>query len=203
MDDKFQNKYRISSARLQNWDYGWNASYYVTICTKNREHYFGKIVDGKMQLSEIGKIAQQFWHEIPDHFPFIILDAFVIMPNHVHGIIIINKTDDGRYGGGDGGGNGCDDGGGNVVETQNFASLRQNRKQSRYKNKFGPQSQNLASILRGYKTGVKKYATMNNINFIWQPRFNDHIIRDNQSFDRIRNYINTNIKNWKNDDFYE
>ena len=195
MDDKFQNKYRISSARLQNWDYGWNASYFVTICTKNREHYFGKIVDGEMHFSEIGRIAKQFWREIPDHFPFVILDAFVIMPNHVHGIIIIKKTDDGRYGGCDG----C----GNIVETQNFASLRQNRKQSHYKNKFGPQSQNLASIVRGYKTGVKKYATMNNIDFEWQPRFNDRIIRDNQSFDRIRNYINTNIKNWKNDDFYE
>ncbi len=196
MDDKFQNKYRISSTRLQNWDYGWNAPYFVTICTKNREHYFGEIVDGEMHFSEIGKIAQQFWREIPDHFPFVILDAFVIMPNHVHGIIVINKTDDGRN---IGGGNGC----GNVVETQNFASLRQNRKQLRPKNKFGPQSQNLASIVRGYKTGVKKHATMNIIDFEWQPRFNDHIIRDNQSFDRIQNYINTNIKNWKNDDFYE
>ena len=196
MDDKFQNKYRISSTRLQNWDYGWNAPYFVTICTKNREHYFGEIVDGEMHFSEIGKIAQQFWREIPDHFPFVILDAFVIMPNHVHGIIVINKTDDGRN---IGGGNGC----GNVVETQNFASLRQNRKQLRPKNKFGPQSQNLASIVRGYKTGVKKHATMNIIDFEWQFRFNDHIIRDNQSFDRIQNYINTNIKNWKNDDFYE
>ena len=137
-----------------------------------------------------------FWHEIPDHFPFVILDAFVIMPNHVHGIIIINKTDDGRDAGG--GGNG----GGNV-ETQNFASLQQQRKQSHPKNKFGPQSQNLASILRGYKTGVKKYSTMNIINFSWQPLFNDHIIRNNHSFDRIRNYINANIKNWKTDEFYE
>ena len=195
MEDKFQNKYRISSTRLQNWDYGWNASYFVTICTKNREHYFGIIVNGEMQLSEIGGIAQQFWREIPDHFPFVILDAFVIMSNHVHGIIIINKTDDRNIGGNvDGRGN---------VGTQNFASLHQQNKKSHYKNKFGPQSQNLASIIRGYKTGVKKYATMNNIDFIWQPRFNDHIIRNNLSFDRIRNYINTNIKNWKNDEFYE
>ncbi len=211
MDDKFQNKYRISSTRLQNWDYGWNASYFVTICTKTREHYFGKIVDGEMCLSEIGGIAQQCWREIPDHFPFVILDAFVIMPNHVHGIIIINKTDDGGDGGNGDGGNGDggngDGGNGvgaqNFVETQNFASLRNNLQQTRYKNQFGPQRKNLASIIRGYKTGVKKYATMNNINFAWQPRYNDHIIRDNPSFDRIRNYINTNIKNWKNDDFYE
>ena len=117
MDGKFQNKYRISSTRLKKWDYGWNAPYFVTICTKNMEHYFGKIVDGEMRLSDIGGIAQQCWCEIPDHFPFVILDAFVIMPNHVHGIIIINKIDDGHN-----------------VETQNFASL-----QSHSKNKFGPQ----------------------------------------------------------------
>lgn len=205
MNDKFQNKYRISSTRLQNWDYGWNASYFVTICTKNREHYFGEIVDGEMQLSDIGKMAQQCWREIPGHFPFVILDAFVIMPNHVHGIIVINKTDDGRNNGRDDGngdgGNGV--GAQNFVETQNFASLRNNLQQTRYKNRFGPQSQNLASIIRGYKTGVKKYATMNNINFAWQSLYDDRIIRDNPSFDRIRNYINTNIKNWKNDDFYK
>ena len=92
---------------------------------------------------------------------------------------------------------------GRNVKTQNFASLREQREQSHPKNKFRPQSQNLASILRGYKTGVKKYATMNIIDFAWQPRFNDHIIRDNQSFDRIRNYINNNIKNWKADELYE
>ena len=181
MNDKFQNKYRISSARLQNWDYGWNASYFVTICTRNRQNFFGEIVNGKMHYSEIGKIAQRFWREIPDHFPFVILDAFVVMPNHVHGIIIINKINDGRN-----------------VETQNYASL-----QSQPKNKFGPQSQNLASIIRGYKTGAKKYATMNFIDFSWQPRFNDHIIRNNHSFDKIRNYINTNIKNWKTDEFHD
>ena len=61
----------------------------------------------------------------------------------------------------------------------------------------------MASILRGYKTGVKKYATMNIIDFSWQPRFNDHIIRNNHSFARIQNYINTNIKNWKTDEFHE
>jgi len=157
-------------------------------------------VNGEMYLSEIGEIAQQFWHDIPYHFPFVLLDAFVIMPNHVHGIIIINKNDDGRYiGGEDGGDNGCGNG---VVETQNFASLQHyNHEQLHPKNKFGSQSKNLASIIRGYKTGVKKYATMNNINFTWQPRYNDRIIRNNQSFNRIQKYINNNVKNWGNDDF--
>ena len=82
-DDKFQNKYRISSARLQNWDYGWYAPYFVTICTQNREHYFGEIVDGIMQLSEIGKIVESEWVKSPDIRPDMNLELgeFVVRPN--------------------------------------------------------------------------------------------------------------------------
>src|SRR6056297_360165 len=96
MSDKFKGKYRIESARLQNWDYGWNALYFVTICTKNRECFFGEIQDGKMEFSKIGEKAGKFWLEIPEHFPFVKLDVHVVMPNHVHGIIIIDKPDDGQ-----------------------------------------------------------------------------------------------------------
>ncbi len=91
--DKFQHKYRIPSARLQNWDYGSNASYFVTICTHNRVNYFGHTDNHKMVLSETGNIAQQYWLTIPTHFAFIELGAFVIMPNHVHGILIFNKAE--------------------------------------------------------------------------------------------------------------
>ena len=178
MTEKFKNKYRIPSARLQHWDYGWNASYFVTICTYNHEHYFGGIVDGEMDLSDIGKIAWRFWGEIPNHFPFVILNAFVVMPNHVHGIIIIDKTDDECNNGHIGGHDVTTE----IVETQNVASLRNNQPNNKPQNKFGPQSQNLASIIRGYKTGVKKQAAMNNINFTWQSRFHDPIIRNNKSY---------------------
>ena len=63
MTDKFRNKYRIASARLKNWDYGRNASYFITICTKNRAHFFGEVnpITHEMQLTEIGKLAEQFW----------------------------------------------------------------------------------------------------------------------------------------------
>jgi len=91
MSDKFKGKYRIKSTRLPNWDYGKDAVYFVSICTQNREHYFGEITNGVMQLSEIGKMANKYWLEISEHFPFVELDEFVVMPNHVHGIIIINK----------------------------------------------------------------------------------------------------------------
>ena len=91
----YKNKYRVESTRLQKWDYGWNAKYFITIVTKNHEHYFGEI-DGnnKMKFTKIGKIASKFWFEIPDHFPFVILDEFVVMPNHIHGIVIIDKKRD-------------------------------------------------------------------------------------------------------------
>ncbi|HMQ63953.1 MAG TPA: hypothetical protein PKE06_24930 [Flavilitoribacter sp.] len=100
------------------------------------------------------------------------------MPNHIHGIVIIEKTDF-------------------VVETQNFASLPP----PAVKNHFGPQSQNLASIIRGFKSGVKKYATINGIDFAWQTRFHDRIIRDEPAFQNISLYIKNNPLNWRMDDF--
>jgi len=86
-----------------------------------------------------------------------------------------------------------------VVETQNFASLRQQQPNNHPKNKFGPQSQNLASIVRGYKSGVKKYSTMNHIDFIWQPGFYDRIIRNEKEFSEIQQYILHNPTKWDND----
>ncbi len=201
--DKFKNKYRIQSARLRNWDYGWNALYFVTICTKDRQCFFGNIEDGKMKLTNIGEMAQKYWFEIPEHFPFVKLDAFVVMPNHIHGIIEIAKKNDERNV------DGCNDDGCNV-ETQNFASLPPTvpPTDSKPKNKFGPQSKNLASIIRGYKIGVTKNAkqyekTQNivSIPFKWQPRYHDHIIRNDKSYHNIKNYIINNPAKWQADKF--
>jgi REP element-mobilizing transposase RayT len=221
MTNKYQNKYRISSARHPHWDYGQNASYFITICTKNREHLFGTIENQMMIHSALGNYAYDCWFAIPQHFPFVRLGVFVVMPNHVHGIIIIDKNN-----------------GGTTVETQYFASLPQipppqlNIKS----NKFGPQSQNLASVVRGYKTGVTKMAqyggdkTINGDNndndggddngddgrdakfcvptglsrtkSIWQPRYHDHIIRNADEYKRIETYIINNPARWEMDKFY-
>jgi REP element-mobilizing transposase RayT len=175
--DKFKNKYRVQSTRLQNWNYGWNATYFVTICTANKVCYFGNITHGEMYLSALGRHAVNCWLEIPAHFPFVILDHFTIMPNHVHGIIIINKP----------------------VETQNFASLQSS---PIAQNQFAPQSQNLASIIRGYKIGVTKQAKLMQLNFAWQPRFYDHIIRNQESYLKIAEYTQTNPLKWQEDRFY-
>jgi putative transposase len=108
--DKFKGKYRIPSTRWPSWDYGSNAAYFVTLCTAKRECVFGTITDGNNFLTALGRSARDCWKEIPGHFPFVELGEFVVMPNHVHGIVIINKPDE--------------IGGGGSVETQNFASLR-------------------------------------------------------------------------------
>ena len=87
----FRNKYRIESTRYRGYDYSSPGKYFITICTKNKIRYFGKIDNGKMILSETGQIAEKFWREISDHFPNIKLDEFIIMPDHIHGILIINQ----------------------------------------------------------------------------------------------------------------
>jgi len=81
--DKYQNKYRIKSVRLLGYDYTRAGLYFITICTKNREHYFGEIIDNEMQLSNIGVLADAFWYEIKQHSKNIDLHQFVIMPNHI------------------------------------------------------------------------------------------------------------------------
>lgn len=178
----YRKKYRVESARLKDYDYSLPGFYFVTICTRNREHFFGKIRQNEMILSEIGIVAEKFWQEIPDHFMNVQLDAYVIMPNHVHGIVQIVPSQNGPS---------------QNVETQDFASLRPSLFSPDSGNKFGPQSRNLASIIRGYKTGVKKWATMNGIEFSWQSRFHDHIIRDDNALQRIRMYIQQNPRKWK------
>lgn len=82
------------SPRLQGYDYGQSGAYFVTLCTHLREHLFGAIKEGEMTLSEYGKIAGSLWQGIPDHYPDVELDAFVVMPNHVHGIVVIVPLND-------------------------------------------------------------------------------------------------------------
>lgn len=72
--------------------YGANGAYFITICTNNREFYFGDIIDSKLEASELGILAENYWLDIPERFPYVELGNFVIMPNHVHGILIIDKN---------------------------------------------------------------------------------------------------------------
>ena len=112
---KFAGKYRIPSARAPWWDYANDGAYFVTICTAHRECCFGDVADGKMHFSTLGQIANNIWEEIPNQFPYAELGVYQVMPNHVHGIIVINHTKNGDLGENrdegeinDGGIRGCD-----------------------------------------------------------------------------------------------
>ena len=122
MTNLYQGKYRIPSARWQNWNYGSDAAYFITICTKHREHYFGEIEHGKMCLSHVGILADVFWHEIKNHAKNVELDSFVVMPNHIHGILILDGNKMDRNDNDDNNGNDINNG--NTVETPHAVSLR-------------------------------------------------------------------------------
>jgi REP element-mobilizing transposase RayT len=193
--DKFQNKYRIPSARLQFWDYRWAGAYFITICTAGREHYFGEIVSGKLEMSHIAIIADILWHEIPHHSNNVELGAFVVMPNHIHGILILNNpvTDSDS-----------------AVETLHATSLQSQSQSSIHpnpKNEFmaaiSPKPNSISTIVRSYKSAVSKHAHRLGFDFQWQSRFHDHIIRNDAEYQRIVDYINTNPANWEQDKFFK
>jgi putative transposase len=250
MSDLYKNKYRISSARLQKWNYANEAMYFVTICTKGMECLFGEIVAqnqnetlylsavetpcmaslpnsmaslpnsmaslpnsmaslpnsmaslpnniASLQPTKIGKIALNEWYKSvilrPDMN--ISLDEFTVMPNHIHGIICIGKNEFNS-------GVGSRDAMHGVSTEQHGVSTEQHgdNKVVDYKNKFGPQTKNLSSILRGYKSAVTTFAKKENIYFEWQERFHDHIIRSQEEYFKISNYIKNNPKSWLQDKF--
>ncbi len=161
-DNKFLGQYRNGTTRLRWWDYGSNAHYFITICVKDKEQSFGKIDASGLQPTQIGRIAMQYWIDIPRHMPFIQLDEFILMPDHLHGILTIAKTD----------------------------------KTDWKTNAFAPQSQNIPSVIRGYKAAVKTYAVVNNIDFSWQRRYYDSIIRDEAGLEKVRQYIRSNPARW-------
>lgn len=173
-DQLFKDKYRIKSIRLPDWNYGSDGAYFITICVKNRKCVFGEIINGKMELSKMGKIVLDEWIKTEQMRSNVELDKFVVMPNHVHGIVIIQ----------------CND-----VETHSHASL-----QGQFKNKFGPQSKNLAAIVRGFKgTTTKQIHSAGFCDFAWQPRYYEHIIRNEKALNSIREYIINNPLQWELD----
>ena len=92
----FKNKYKVNSARLSDWDYSWVGYYFFTICTEDRQNFFGEIRQRIMGLNDLGCIVWKYWYELPQHYLECVLDEFIIMPNHIHGVIqIIDSCRDG------------------------------------------------------------------------------------------------------------
>ena len=163
-----------------------------------------------MEFTSVGIIADILWHEIPHHVSHVQLGNFVVMPNHVHGILILNNPgipqegqdqDEKNPNGNDSNGN---------VQTLHATSLQNPRNtrdlQDLPKNsqmaKISPKSNSISTIIRSYKSATTKHAHGLGFEFEWQTRFYDIIIRDDRSFQNISNYIKNNPQNWKEDKFH-
>ena len=194
------------SIRLQGYDYSQNGAYFITLCTHNRECLFGQIQNGQMILNEYGKMVEQCWNNLSNHYDNIELDAYVIMPNHFHGIILI--TD-------------------NVDNVDNVRAIRElpihelpihelprQRKHELPIHELPRQQQKqrqqqrrkmlLPKIVGRFKTNsAKQINQMRNTPGIsvWQRNYYEHIIRDEKSLENIRNYIINNPAKWQDDDY--
>ncbi len=212
------NKHHRRSIRLKGYDYSQAGLYFITICCENRAYLFGEIIDGEMTCNDAGIIANQCWLDIPNHFPNVVLHEYVVMPNHIHGIIEIvvgaknispekispeslntkyishNNTitnDMVAYGETDDiNAKNMDNG---DIWAKNISPLpRQNGT-----------SKTIGSMVRGFKIGVTKWMRQHtNVNVVWQRNYYEHIIRNEQSHQTISNYIINNPTKWVNDKFF-
>ena len=163
------------SIRLKGYDYSQAGGYFVTIVTLWRECLFGEITSGEMQLNALGRIVEECWHAIPEHFPNTDVDVFEVMPNHVHGIILIH--DETRRG---------------TIYRAPTPTIEQ----------FGkPTVGSLPTIVRTFKAAVTRRAGQElNSSNIWQRNYYEHILRDQRDYERIANYIASNPVNWADDE---
>ncbi len=198
MTDKFKNKYRIPSNRLRGWNYANNGHYFITMVTANREPLFGNINNGEMHLNDIGQIVNDQFFKSFEMRQELFLGSFVLMPNHLHAIIILDKTN-------------CTDD--STVETHGRASLQQSQtpQEPSTPQKLQRQPKSISSFVAGFKSATIKQIDdwidtkglsmekFNRNNPLWQANYHDHIIRDNLEYQRIMNYIDNNPTNWDAD----
>jgi len=171
---KFKGKFRIPSNRLKGWDYGMPGFYFVTICTQNKEPWFGEIRGDQMILSPAGEIVTGELEKTPHIRPDIRLEAWVVMPNHIHAIIVVDEIPG--------------------VETPR-------RGVSTNKKNWRPGT--LGAIINQYKSiCTRRIRAKGWIDFTWQARFYDHIIRDKKSLENIHNYIIENPARWAEDEYF-
>lgn len=185
---KYKNKYRITSHRKPHWDYSSDGAYFLTICTQHRARSLGEIVDGEMKLSNFGKIVDQEWQKSFEIRDELFCDEYIIMPDHMHAIVVLNNDS----------GNSAAD----MVQKHGRASQPPPPP-------FYRLPKSISSFLAGFKSAVNSkiddyiddnklnIAKYNRKNHFFQPNYHDSIIHDNQSFQRVKNYIIANPKNWK------
>ena len=168
---------RKKSIRLQNYDYAQNGLYFVTICTKNSQHLFGTIVNGKIKLNSAGKMVEHIWSEIPQFYDGFVLHDFVVMPNHFHGIIEIVLTHEQRT-------------------TTGGLSLHTQMTISEIIHRFK------TLTTRKYIDGVHSDGWEDFQGKLWQRSYHEHVIRDNKSYETIVEYVQNNPLKWVDDCYY-
>ncbi len=156
MDNNVSFYRQRKSPRLQGYDYSQSGAYFVTICTHKRSYLFGEIRGNDIHTNPNGDIAVACWDGIPQHYPDVDLDAFVVMPNHIHGILMLTGTTD-------------------------FKTL-------------------LGRVVNAYKGAVTaRIRTQYPNTVVWQRSFHDHIIRNERSLNKLREYVATNPARWAED----
>jgi len=187
----FRKQFRIESSRLAGHDYSSPGKYFITICVKKQNPFFGKIAKGKMILNDIGIIANKFWLEIPHHYQNIKLDEYIIMPDHIHGIIIINpnpSVETPKLGVSTESG---DDSGDETPKLGVSTSMQSSQNYVPGKNPNW-KSNSIGSIINQYKRICTLNIQIMDRDFKWHPRFHDMIIRNNKKLNCIRKYIKNN-----------
>jgi REP element-mobilizing transposase RayT len=214
------------SVRLQEYDYSQAGLYFITLCAQNHECVFGNIVNGKMILNEYGKITNDCWLEIPQHYQNIVLHEFVIMPNHIHGILEIaangvecavganyyspfsNNHNISPFSNKQNISSLSEDHNNNILENEGETDKKgvDNIIDNKRANNNSPLRQRrprgtsgtIGAIVRGFKIGVSKRTGYS----IWQRNYHEHIIRNRNRHSIIVDYINNNPAKWENDKFY-
>ncbi|MBT9313987.1 transposase [Leptothoe spongobia TAU-MAC 1115] len=186
----YRNRFKGTSMRLPQRDYRRAGGYFLTFCTKDRECFFGDVVNGVMALSTIGHIAKRYWQEIPDHCENVRIDEYVVMPNHLHGILVIERRLDTPF----------VEAFPPFVEAFHGTPLQKGASLSQAMSAISPKRGSLSVIVRSYKSSVTRWCRQNGYSrFAWQPRFYEHVIRADGSIDYIRRYIVNNPRNWERD----
>jgi putative transposase len=192
------------SIRLQGYDYSEPGSYFITVCVQNRQCVLGAIVDGRMVQSEAGLMVESWWGQIESKFPGVFLDAFIVMPNHVHGIVMLGARVPGER-------HAPPDTGRHIglplpAETTHDvgADLR-----VRPPSQAGmPQTSNLSTVVQWFKTmttndymrGVRDFGYPPFDRRLWQRNYYEHIIRGAGGLDRVRACIDGNPERWDEDE---
>jgi putative transposase len=186
-------KYQRRSVRLTDYDYSQAGAYFITICTQSRELRLSDITNFQTALLPIGKMAQEYWLQIPEHFNNVQLNEYIIMPNHIHGILVINTSDKCR---------------GVPVNDRNVGALqcnaptnnRQSNAPTNYYSKISPKKNTLSVIIRTYKTALTHWCRKNDFrHFAWQRSYYEHVIRSMAELNRIQEYILNNPLKWELD----